>query len=96
MTDIVERLRKPGDEVFSTRKKSILADEIERLRAEIAKLRNDAMSLWMMLDDIDIGGDIAKADDVLYRAIAEKSHKRRFWPQYKWVMDAIDEAGRQQ
>ena len=32
MTDIVERLRKPGDEVFSTREKSMLADEIERLR----------------------------------------------------------------
>ena len=68
------------------------ADEIERLRAEVAGLRECAIDLWMMLDDIDTGGDRAKADDVLYRAIAERTHRRRFSPKYQVVIDAIDAA----
>lgn len=68
------------------------ADEIERLRAEVAGLRECAIDLWMMLDDIDTGGDRAKADDVLYRAIAERTHRRRFSPKYQIVIDAIDAA----
>lgn len=64
--------------------------EIERLRVERDALKKDAAALWMMLDDIDTGGDIAKADDVLYRAIAERSHKRRFEPRFEWVMQHID------
>ena len=66
--------------------------EIERLRAEVAGLRECAIDLWMMLDDIDTGGDRAKADDVLYRAIAERTHRRRFSPKYQVVIDAIDAA----
>jgi len=66
--------------------------EIERLRAEVAGLRECAIDLWMMLDDIDTGGDRAKADDVLYRAIAERTHRRRFSPKYQIVIDAIDAA----
>ena len=42
--------------------------------------------------DIDTGGDRAKADDVLYRAIAERTHRRRFSPKYQVVIDAIDAA----
>ena len=57
----------------------------EQRRVELGECRKDAAALWMMLDDIDTGGDIAKADDVLYRAIAERSHKRRFEPSYEWV-----------
>ena len=62
------------------------------LRAEVAGLRECAIDLWMMLDDIDTGGDRAKADDVLYRAIAERTHRRRFSPKYQVVIDAIDAA----
>lgn len=65
---------------------------IERLRAEVEGLRECAIDLWMMLDDIDTGGDRAKADDVLYRAIAERTHRRRFSPKYQIVIDAIDAA----
>lgn len=66
--------------------------QIESLQAEVEALRKDAVALWMMLDDIDTGGDIAKGDDVLYRAIAERSHKRRFDSRFKWVIAAIDAA----
>ena len=59
---------------------------------QLAAAERDACALWMMLDDIDTGGDIAKADDVLYRAIAEHSHKRRFEPRFEWVIKAIDAA----
>ena len=59
---------------------------------QLAAAEKDACALWMMLDDIDTGGDIAKADDVLYRAIAEHSHKRRFEPRFEWVIKAIDTA----
>lgn len=34
--------------------------------------------LFALLDDIDTAGDIAKADDKLYRSIVEKTHRRRF------------------
>lgn len=34
--------------------------------------------LFDLLDDIDTAGDIAKADDKLYRSIVEKAHRRRF------------------
>lgn len=70
-----------------------LWSEIVSLRAQLAEAQKDAAALWMMLDDIDTGGDIAKADDVLYRAIAERSHKRRFEPRYEWIMAAIDQKG---
>lgn len=60
--------------------------------AEVAQLRECAVDLWMMLDDIDTGGDRAKTDDVLYRAIAERTHRRRFSPKYQVVIDAIDAA----
>ena len=66
--------------------------ELAALRAEVAGLRECAIDLWMMLDDIDTGGDRAKADDVLYRAIAERTHRRRFSPKYQVVIDAIDAA----
>jgi len=73
--------------------------EIAQLRADLIKsladnkaLRECAIDLWMMLDDIDTGGDRAKADDVLYRAIAERTHRRRFSPKYQIVIDAIDAA----
>ena len=69
-----------------------LEAENASLRERLEKVEKDACALWMMLDDIDTGGDIAKADDVLYRAIAERSHKRRFEPRYEWVIKAIDDA----
>lgn len=34
--------------------------------------------LWKLLDDIDTAGDIAKSDDKLYRAIAER-HQAMRW-----------------
>ena len=106
MTDIVERLRArqvtnwmhaTGQTPRASGKRTdplcaAAADEIERLRAEVAGLRECAIDLWMMLDDIDTGGDRTKADDVLYRAIAERTHRRRFSPKYQVVIDAIDAA----
>jgi hypothetical protein len=38
MTDIVARLRIPGDEVFGSRLKTQIADELERLQARIDEL----------------------------------------------------------
>lgn len=93
MSDIVERLRtRPTGDPYLHMMVHEAADEIERLRAEVAGLRECAIDLWMMLDDIDTGGDRAKADDVLYRAIAERTHRRRFSPKYQIVIDAIDAA----
>ena len=69
-----------------------LRAENAELTAQLAAAEKDACALWMMLDDIDTGGDIAKADDVLYRAIAERSHNRRFEPRFEWVIKAIDAA----
>ena len=71
-----------------TQQQATIAQQAEQLAAA----EKDACALWMMLDDIDTGGDIAKADDVLYRAIAEHSHKRRFEPRFEWVIKAIDAA----
>ena len=71
-----------------TQQQATIAQQAEQLAAA----ERDACALWMMLDDIDTGGDIAKADDVLYRAIAEHSHKRRFEPRFEWVIKAIDAA----
>ena len=34
--------------------------------------------LWKLLDDIDTAGDIAKSDDKLYRAMAER-HQAKRW-----------------
>lgn len=36
MKELIERLRKPGDEVFSTREKTMLADKLEMLSADAA------------------------------------------------------------
>lgn len=71
-------------------------DAAEKVEDQLAACQKDAAALWMMLDDIDTGGDIAKADDVLYRAIAERSHKRRFEPRYEWVMKYIDATMKQE
>lgn len=84
MTDILERLRKDKWHVSGV--------DCETAAQEIERLRECAIDLWMMLDDIDTGGDRAKADDVLYRAIAERTHRRRFSPKYQIVIDAIDAA----
>lgn len=37
-----------------------------------------AQYLFALLDDIDTVGDIAKADDKLYRELVEKLHRKRF------------------
>lgn len=34
--------------------------------------------LWQILDDIDTASDIAKSNDVAYRNIVEKLHKKRW------------------
>lgn len=58
MTGIIEQLHKPGDEVFSTRLKWQLADEIERLRNELAQWQKLALDLShpqtrMIVVDVD-------------------------------------------
>jgi outer membrane murein-binding lipoprotein Lpp len=37
-----------------------------------------AAFLWDLLDEIDTAGDMAKGDDKLYRAIVERTQRRRF------------------
>jgi len=34
--------------------------------------------LWMLLDNIDTAGDMAKSDDKLYRHIVERAQKKRW------------------
>ena len=34
--------------------------------------------LWMLLDNIDTAGDMAKSDDKLYRHIVERTQKKRW------------------
>lgn len=86
----VERLEAENNALIESLIKRVttIAQQSEKLAAA----EKDACALWMMLDDIDTGGDIAKADDVLYRAIAERSHKRRFGPRFEWVIKAIGAA----
>lgn len=41
------------------------------------KLRDMAVKLWKMLDDIDTASDIAKSNDGFYRRMVEAVQKRR-------------------
>lgn len=51
---------------------------IARLQGEVERLETAAQYLWKLLDDIDTAGDIAKADDQIYRQIAERLQRKRF------------------
>lgn len=55
---------------------------IARLQGEVERLTEvvepAAQYLWKLLDDIDTAGDIAKADDQIYRQIAERLQRKRF------------------
>ena len=44
---------------------------------DVKRLRDDINFLWSLLDDIDTAGDIAKADDRLYRSMVEVMQRRR-------------------
>ena len=44
---------------------------------EIERLTNLIENLWDIIDDIDSYGDMAKADNVLYRALCERRQKER-------------------
>lgn len=54
-------------------------DDIERFAALVAAAeREKSLRLWMLLDDIDTAGDIAKSDDKLYRHICQNLQKKRW------------------
>ena len=60
-------------------------DDIRMIVAALAKreemaegYKQAATFLWGLLDDIDTAGDMAKADDKLYRAIVERHQRMRF------------------
>lgn len=41
-------------------------------------MRETALFLFTLLDDIDTAGDAAKGDDAAYRQMVERIHRRRF------------------
>ena len=56
-------------------------DHIEQLAASQAyaeQLREKIEALWDIIDDIDSYGDMAKADDKLFRSLVEKRQKDRW------------------
>lgn len=56
----------------------ITLQELVRLRVENEQLKEVALFLYAVLDDIDTVDDIAKADEAYYRESVRKLHKKRF------------------
>jgi hypothetical protein len=53
--------------------------QLETLAALVAAAERDkTLRLWMLLDDVDTAGDIAKADDKLYRELCEQYQRKRW------------------
>ena len=55
-----------------------LVMELRKAEGERNHLRETALFLWKLLDDIDTASDMAKNDNVGYRAFVEKTQSRRF------------------
>ena len=51
-----------------------MADEIERLRSEVAELKGISCALWKIIDDIDTYSDMTKGN---YEAFYEMAMKRQ-------------------
>lgn len=68
-----------GNDFFSTMySDSTMAQQLAASQAYAEQLREEIEALWGIIDDIDSYGDMAKADDKLFRSLVEKRQKDRW------------------